>query len=347
MAADLALGGLEVNLFELPQFRDKLEPCVKRGGIEITGAARVGFAKLAMATTDVREALQDVDLVMVTVRAFGHEAFVRTIAPHLNDGQVVVFNTGYFACLRFRDILRSKGKRVLLAENMILPYSCRVVGPGHVHVYGKKKQMYVAALPATDTKRVVEILRAAYPEIKPAVNVLKTSLDNLNLVSHAAVTLLNKAFVERADTVSLPVPEGVTPSVAKLIDALDRERIATGAAYGVQASPVKEMLRMWGYETRGDTTYELYQNCDEFRDFCYPYTRGSLHYQGQEEDFRYGLVPIASLAKLAGVSTPTIDAFIRLFSIIDGVDYDAEGVTIEKLGLSGLGPRELTDLASR
>jgi len=345
MTADLTLAGFEVNLFELPAFRENIRPCVERGGIQIAGAARVGFAKPVTMTTDIREALDSVDLIMVTVPAFGHEAFVRKFAPHLSDDQTVIFNTGYFAALRFRKILRSRAKRVLIAENMILPYTCRLVGPASVQVDGKKKQMHVAALPATETERAVHILNAAYPEVKPAVNVLKTSLDNLNIVSHPAVTILNKALVERADPVRLPVTEGVTPSVGRVMEALDEERAEVGKTLGVKVSRVKETLEMWGYRTRGDTIYENYQNCEPFRTYSWTYTKGSHQYL--REDLSYGLVPVASLGHLVGVPTPTIDAVIQFFSIIDGVDYETEGITCEKMGLANLTSSQVQELVSK
>jgi len=345
MAADLTLAGFDVRLFELPKFSENIRPIIERGGIEISGVAGEGFAKLATVTTDVREALEGTDLVMVAVPAFGHEAFARAIAPHLNDEQVVVFNTGYFAALRFRGILQSTAKRVVIAENMILPYTCRLLGPGCVRVDGKKKQMYVAALPATDTERATRILRIVYPEVKSAANVLKTSLDNLNIVSHSVVTILNKGFVERAESVTLPVTEGVTPSVGKVMEAVDKERAEVGKALGVKVSPVKEMLEMWGYKTQGDTIYENYQGCEQFRTYSWTYTRGSHQYL--REDLTYGLVPVVSLGDLVSVPTPTMDATIQFFSIIDGVDYKSEGITSEKLGLANLTSSQVQDLLSR
>lgn len=334
MAADLTLAGFEVNLFELPEFRQNIKPCLERGGIEITGVARVGFAKPAVMTSDIGKAMDDVDIVMVTVPAFAHETFVSTFAPHLNDKQIVVFNTGYFAALRFRKTLRSRAKRVLICENSVLPYTCRLVGPGHVHVDGKKKQTYVAALPATGTEHAVDILRAAYPGVKCAANVLKTSLDNFNILAHAAGTLLHKGLVERADSVELPVKEAVTPSVARVMEAINGEVSEVGKAFGVKVSSVKEMLEMWGWATKGETVYDLYQNCEALRNYTWKWTRGSHQYL--KEDLSYGLVPLASFGELGRVPTPTIDAIIKLFSIFDGVDYRTEGVTCEKMGLAAL-----------
>jgi len=108
---------------------------------------------------------------------------------------------------------------------------------------------------------------------------------------------------------------------------------------------VKEMLEMWGYKTRGDTIYENYQSCEPFRTYSWTYTRGSHQYL--REDLTYGLVPVASLGDLVGVSTPTIDATIQFFSIIDGVHYKTEGITSEKMGLANLTSSQIQDLLSR
>jgi len=59
------------------------------------------------------------------------------------------------------------------------------------------------------------------------------------------------------------------------------------------------------------------------------------------EDIGYGLVPIASLGRLAGVATPTIDALILIGGLAVGIDYVREGLTLEKLGVAGKSPAEL------
>ncbi|MGE5229367.1 MAG: hypothetical protein ACM3MJ_06575, partial [Deltaproteobacteria bacterium] len=55
IAADSALKGLDVTLFELPAFADKLASPRALGGIEVTAdsettAGKTGFARLAAAT---------------------------------------------------------------------------------------------------------------------------------------------------------------------------------------------------------------------------------------------------------------------------------------------------------
>jgi len=53
------------------------------------------------------------------------------------------------------------------------------------------------------------------------------------------------------------------------------------------------------------------------------------------------LPTIYDVARLAGVSTPTIDALINLAGLAVGIDYMRDGLTLERLGLSGKSPSEL------
>ena len=49
-AADIALKGFSVNLAEVPEFEDNLLAIERKGGIDISGDASNGFAKLNMIT---------------------------------------------------------------------------------------------------------------------------------------------------------------------------------------------------------------------------------------------------------------------------------------------------------
>jgi len=105
IAADCTLSGMEVALFELPVFRANLQPILDSGGITLTPDSdpvfgKTGFTRLARITTDPAEALEDARVIMITVPAMYHSAFWDVLAPHLADGQIVLFNTGYYGCLR-------------------------------------------------------------------------------------------------------------------------------------------------------------------------------------------------------------------------------------------------------
>ena len=84
IAADSALKGLEVTLFELPALADKLAAARADGGVEVTAdsettAGKTGFATLT-ATDDAAEAVAGADVVMVTAPAMYHDVFTDALA---------------------------------------------------------------------------------------------------------------------------------------------------------------------------------------------------------------------------------------------------------------------------
>jgi len=46
IAASLVLSGHEIILYDMPRFKQNLDPIIKRGGIELSGVAEKGFAKI-------------------------------------------------------------------------------------------------------------------------------------------------------------------------------------------------------------------------------------------------------------------------------------------------------------
>ncbi len=82
---------------------------------------------------------------------------------------------------------------------------------------------------------MLEALRPAYPQFIDGVNVLHTGLDNMGAIFHPALTLLNAGRIESTNGDFQFYIEGVTPSVARVLEVLDRERVTVAAALGIRA----------------------------------------------------------------------------------------------------------------
>ena len=343
-SADLSLAGYEVNLFN--RSPKPIEAIRKRGGIEITGETVYGegFAKIKKATTDMKEAIEGVDIIMVVVPAYGHKFMMDKCMPYLKDEQIIVFNTGSFASLRLAKELKKKGKKNLLCETSILIYSCRITGPSSVFVDGLKRKLPIATFPAKRTEDVLGVLREVYPQLIPATNVLETSFENLNPIFHPQITLLNVGFTERTKGDYIFYKDGVTPGVGRVIQAVDDERTSVAQALGIKVTPTVKWLDLM-YGAKGKNIYEAIQNCKPYLD---PGERGPKDFQFRfvTEDVPYGLVPMASLGDLLKVPTPNIKSIIQLWSTINQVNYFEEGYTVEKLGLSGLTSKEIIGLVT-
>ena len=108
-AADLSLRGFAVNLYESPEFEANLKPIRERGGIEIAGAAGNGFINPKKVTTNIQEAIEDVDLIIVVAPAYAHSILARKFAPYLQN-QPVILNPGHTGgALEFARTLKEAG----------------------------------------------------------------------------------------------------------------------------------------------------------------------------------------------------------------------------------------------
>jgi opine dehydrogenase len=124
----------------------------------------------------------------------------------------------------------------------------------------------------------------------------------------------------------------VSPSVARAMDAADRDRLALVEALGLPLVPATEWDRRL-YGLTGATTYELNRDSWVHRDIRAP---KELRSRYLTEDVPFGLVPMASIARELGIPTPAIDLLIDLACLLLGEDLRAAGRTAASLGLAGL-----------
>jgi opine dehydrogenase len=130
LAANFALAGSEVVLWEHPVQAETIAPIRETRTIHLEGTEQTGIAVLAGVTTDPAEALAGSDVVLMSVPAYAHQPFVEQIVPHLRPDQLLVLLPGNFGSLVFARALHEAGKRgVVVAESDTAPYVCRRMGP--------------------------------------------------------------------------------------------------------------------------------------------------------------------------------------------------------------------------
>lgn len=337
MAAHLSITGFSVNLFNRSPRR--LVSVQERGGIEVTGEVE-GFATLNVVTCDAAEAMDNTDVVMVVVPATAHRDMGGILAPHVRDGQVVILNPGRTGgALELAQVIAQRNPAVqpYLGEAQTLLYAARVTNPGQVHIYRIKNSVPLAMLPAYQTADVLPLIRQALPQFVPGDNVLKTGLDNIGAVFHPALTVLNAGRIEDTHGEFDYYVEGVTPAVADVLEAIDAERVAVAAALGIRANTAREWLYL-AYDAAGRTLLEAMRANRGYDGIRAPTT---IQHRYISEDVPASLVPIASLGEMLGVPTPAIRAIVHLASVMHGVDYRAEGRTVDRLGLAGMSVKDI------
>lgn len=344
-AGHLALAGHEVTLCHLPSRSASLAAARVLGGVRVSAdtdpsLVPTGSAKLQGVTTDFSEALRSADAVLLVVAAEGQNAFVRAIGPHLSRGQVLLLCPGKFGALPARHILDGwpGAREAIVAESESLLYIARLEGPAAVRIKGIKTRLAVAAAPASRTEEALDVLRRLHPQFAPATDVLETSLADPGNVMHPVHTLMNTGRIEESGPYRYD-HYGVTASIGRTIDALDRERVAVAAALGLSIPTVPQRLAAaYGADASGAAA--AIRSTVGYRGFMAP---GDLAHRFVTENVPYGLVPIAALGRQVGVATPAIDAIVELANAATGHDFRAGGRGIDALGLRGMTAAQITE----
>lgn len=341
MAAHLALMGFDVTLYNrTPQH---IAGIVARKGIDLESEDGIihGFGRLACVTSDIGEALSRAEVIMVVVPSSAHAAVAETAAPYLQDGQIVILHPGRTCgAIEFQKVLCDQGctADVTVAEAATFLYASRSDGPAQVRLFRIKDAVPLAALPASRTKCVLDAIRPAYPQYIDGINVLHTGLDNMGAIFHPALTLLNAGRIESTYGEFQFYVDGVTPSVARVLEVLDRERVTVAAALGIRAQTAMEWLNM-AYSATGTDLNEAIHNQPGYYGIKAP---ANLNHRYLFEDVPMSLVPIAMLGERYGVSVRGMRSIIQLACIVHRTDYWRRGRTPTKLGIDNLSVSELS-----
>lgn len=344
VAFDCASHGHEVRLFDFDQFPDNVATIAEQGGINAEGDIS-GFGPIAYSGHDIDEALQDAELIYVVGPAYSTEPFGEAVVGRLNAGQTVIVSpSSCGGALAFKRAagLALHDESIRVAETSTLHYAVRLTDPGRIRVFLKLKAgNLLAALPSKHTGDILELIADVYPSMEPAESVLQTSLQNANPIIHPAVTLSNAARIEMTGGDFLFYEEGVSDSVGRLIQALDKERIAIGNKLGISILPDPEMGMRQGYML--EANYGAgYRKAPGFLGIG---AQPQLDHRYLNEDVGFGLVFMSRLGQQVGVETPGIDAVINVASIVMARDYKAEALrTPESLGIAECSVEELATL---
>lgn len=338
IAGYLALMGYEVSLYDIDCI--KIETLKQLGGIQMKGCIK-GFGKVKCFTTDIEEALQGTELVMITTVANAHQAVAKSMAPFITDGMTIILNPGRTCgALVFKETLNEAGVscRYYLGEAQTLVYACRIIQNGTVNIIGVKDEVFLSGLPASDTQCILDKINKLYPCFKAVPNVLHTSLENIGAMFHPCVCLFNAATIERQN--EFWFYRDMTDQVAHFIEKFDKERLAVGKAYGIELIDVKEWIKVAYRGTPGETLCELMKNNPAYHDIKAP---GTIFTRQLTEDIPTGVLPIIELGKAAGVDVPLLESMVCTIEALLDMNFRDKGRSLKNLGLDGKTKEEIID----
>jgi opine dehydrogenase len=339
MAAEMASRGFAVTLYN--RTYDRIEVIDLRKSIELQlEDDSIVFAPLRAVTADMGEALIEAKLVMVVVPASGHRDVALAASPYLRDDHIIVLHPGRTGgALEFKQALIEGGCECnpIICEAETFLFAARSIGPAEARIFRAKFTVPVAAFPTTRTQEALELLAAVYPQFIPARNVLHTGLNNMGAIFHPALTLLNAGWIEARQGDFQFYMDGVTPATARVLAALDRERVTVAAAMGIRAQTAEEWLER-AYGALGDNLHEAMHANPGYGGIKAP---NRIQHRYIFEDVPCSLVPIALIGLHYGVDTTAINAIVKLANIVHATDYWRKGRTLKRLGIEGMSVSEL------
>ncbi len=334
MAADLTLTGHQVRLAALPDHASNIHITRALGGIFLEGKTasgiEPGLARIHTITTDIAEALDGAQVVLVVVPAFAQRGYMKEMVKYAQKGQIVVFNPGKFASMEFHKMMKEAGREgeVTIGETNTLLYAAKIQGPGHVKIKAVKSELQFAAFPSNRTALALMTLYELFSQYAPCQNVLQTSLDDIGMTLHPVTTLMNASRIEQMGPYRNSHYD-ITPSVGRTIEAVDRERISVARALHCEALSFLETYDLI-YGIRGKNAYETVMTVDAYK---IQFSPDNLNHRYISEEIPYSLVPTASIARVAGIKTPGIDCIIQLGSMANGIDYRECGRNLVSMGI--------------
>jgi opine dehydrogenase len=204
-----------------------------------------------------------------------------------------------------------------------------------------KNRVRAAALPASETDRLMQMVQAIYPEYAAATNVLETSINNTGAVVHPAPMLLNSGLLERAakgedlryyrDIITRYMCDNV-------MEKIDREKSAVARALNVPVLDIRGWYKEC-YDIEGDDIYSTLQNNHYYEGFSAP--KHVLSYHHVLDEVPNSLVPLAFFGDAVGVDMAMTTALVDLASAMLAHDFWKEGRTLEKLGVHHMTPDEM------
>src|SRR5437763_2929997 len=336
LAAELGMLGCKLRLHDLDDSR--LADIRTRGGIDVDGP-NGGFAAIEQVTTDVVAAVEGSDIIIIVTGGNAQETVASGLAPLLRDGQIVLLvqgtTGGSLVVGRALDRAGCRA-RIDIAEMDNYPYSCWRRGPTRIEPIVKKRWLQIATFPGNRIGAVFPRLSPLFPHAVAAPNAICTGFTNANAMLHVATCIANAGKIDRGEAYKF-YAEGVTPSVARLYQAIDAERVAVAAALGATVPNLEDWFKRT-YGVRGASLSETCQLLTTNPNGPYQATGtpSSWTHKYIAEDVPVGLMPMSAFGKAAAVPTPAIDAVILLAQMLAGRDFAGEARTLERMGLAGM-----------
>jgi opine dehydrogenase len=330
VAAELSLRGHEVTLIKTSNaMHDKnFNHLMNNGGaVSLVENGKTTTAKIRHVTRDLSH-ISDSEVVIVYIQTNYHEDLIKRIKPYLRDGQILLLNPGYLSTAYVLKHCPDVDITVCEAQSSFV--DCRIIEPGTIRIGFRNVRNPLGIYPSSRTEESRGILdRLGFP-FTYLPSVIEAGLHNPNLIVHTVGAVMSIPRIEKTNGDYCMYHEVFTPSIWRILEALDKEKMDVMDKMGCERVSYAEACKFRNTLDDNRDAKEVF--------FWYagmparakgPVTVDSRYIT---EDVPQGLVLLESLGSMYGVETPVCTGLIDIASAALGRDLRQDGRTVERLG---------------
>lgn len=330
VAADLSLRGHDVTLIKTSKsIHDKNFEYLldSHGMVKLFENDETKIAKISHITRDISK-INESEIIIVYIQTTYHEDLIKRIKPYLKDGQILLLNPGYFSTAYVKKHCPDIDLTIVEAQSSFI--DCRITEPGFSKVGFRNVRNPLSIYPKKNTAYSREKLdRLGFPFVY-LPNVAEAALHNPNLIVHTVGAIMSIPRIEKTNGDYCMYHEVFTPSVWRLLEALDKEKMDVMEKLGCRRITYAEACK---FRNTLDETKDA-------REVFYWYAGMPTRAKGPTkvisryitEDVPQGLVLLESLGKKYNVPTPVCTSLIEIASAALGQDMRENARTVKRLG---------------
>lgn len=291
--------------------------------------------------TSPEQLLAGAEAIVIALPAYGHKHVFDRIAPFVTPVQTVIISShASFGALYLSRLLAKRGVVTPIVAWGTTLVSGRQESPVAVRVNTVRKTIDLATVPAARSADGLAVCRALFGDrFVDRGSLLAIALSNLNPQNHMGIALGNMSRMERGESWSQG--QNVTPKIGRLLEELDRERLAIAGALGLEVRTIFQHFHL-SFHVPISSIAQMNQEMHAAGNGgTGPATADSRYVT---EDVPFGLVMTARIGRLAGRPAELHEAGIRIFSAMYGRDFAAENDLLAALALDSMSLADLQKL---
>lgn len=332
VAADLSLRGFEVVLLKTSHAMhdDNFNYLLNNeGNISIFENSETRTTNISVVTRDFNQ-IRNCKIVIIYIQTNYHDKLIKKLIPFLQDDQIVILNPGYFSTAYFLKHISQNCKDITIVECQSSFIDCRIAEPGLVKVGFRNVRNPVGVYPKIRTTEIITLLDKLGFNIVTLNSVAEAALHNPNLIVHTVGAIMSIPRIENSKGNYVMYHEVFTPSVWKILETLDAEKMDVLEHLGYPRLSYVEACK---FRNSRDDERDAKQ---VFFDYAMMPTRAigptTVDSRYITEDVPQGLVMLESIAESLGIETPVATALINLANAALQRDFRRNGRNLSNLG---------------